>query len=456
MPIAPALHSIHFPESQDDLERARHRLKFEELFTLQLMLALRRNRVKMGLPGISFGVKSRLARRLVDSLPFKLTKAQVRVVKEIATDMNSPRPMNRLLQGDVGSGKTIVALIAMLIAIENGYQAAFMAPTEILAEQHFMTLKGFLKDLPVEVRLLLGGQRAKLRDGVLGDVKSGSAQLLVGTHALIQADVEFAKLGLVIIDEQHRFGVTQRVALKEKGEAGGGPTPRPDASRSQPSGTYPGAPRSQGAGMGPHPDVLVMTATPIPRTLSLTIYGDLDVSVINELPSNRLPVETLLKFNADHQWIHRFIKSQVEGGAQVYVVYPLVEESEKLDLKAATESYELLKSKVFPDLKVGLIHGRMPGEEKDRVMAAFKSGKLQILVATSVIEVGIDIPNASVMVIEHAERFGLSQLHQLRGRVGRGAAQSTCIIVAPDWMGKLLRRRSTPEHAGDRRRVQNR
>jgi len=422
MPIAPALRSIHFPESQDDLERARHRLKFDELFTLQLMLALRRNRVKMGMPGISFGVKSKLARRLVDALPFKLTKAQVRVVKEIAADMNSPRPMNRLLQGDVGSGKTIVALIAMLIAIENGYQAAFMAPTEILAEQHYMTLNGFLKDLPIRVRLLLGGQRAKVRDGVLEDVRGGSAQLIVGTHALIQADVEFAKLGLVIIDEQHRFGVTQRVALKEKGEAAGGPTP--------------------------HPDVLVMTATPIPRTLSLTIYGDLDVSIINELPSNRLPVETLLKFNADHQWIYRFIKSRVEAKAQAYIVYPLVEESEKLDLKAATESYELLKSKVFADFNVGLIHGRMPGEEKDTVMAAFKSGNLQILVATSVIEVGIDIPNASVMVIEHAERFGLSQLHQLRGRVGRGAAQSTCIMVAPDWMGKLLRRRSTPDLPG--------
>ena len=410
--LGPALHSIHFPESPESLERARRRLKFDELFAMQLMLALRRNGVKAGPPGISFNVSSKLARRLVDSLPFRLTRAQVRVVKEIADDMSSPSPMNRLLQGDVGSGKTIVALIAMLIAIENGYQAAFMAPTEILAEQHFMTLKNFLNDLPVTVRLLIGGQRARLREDVLEDVRRGSAQLIVGTHALIQESVEYANLGLAVIDEQHRFGVTQRVALVGKGKV---------------SGALP-----------PHPDVLVMTATPIPRTLSLTIFGDLDVSVIDQMPSNRRPVRTVVKFESERDSIHSFIREQLESGRQAYIIYPLIEESEKLDLKAATESYEMLRTTVFSDRKVGLIHGRMPAEEKESIMAVFKRGELDVLVSTTVIEVGIDIPNAAVMVIEHAERFGLSQLHQLRGRVGRGSDQSYCILAAPDWMRRAL------------------
>jgi ATP-dependent DNA helicase RecG len=412
IPLGAALHSIHFPESLDALESARKRLKFDELFILQLMLALRRNQAKEGIPGIAFDVKSKLARQLVDSLPFQLTHAQVRVINEIAEDMSTPKAMNRLLQGDVGSGKTIVALTAMLIAIENGYQAAFMAPTEILAEQHFMTLKSLLKDLPVNARLLIGGQRARLREDVLEDVRRGSAQLVVGTHALIQESVEYAKLGLAVIDEQHRFGVIQRAALVGKGKVPGD--------------------------VAPNPDVLVMTATPIPRTLSLTIYGDLDVSTIDELPSNRRPIKTLVKFEYERNSVWQFVRQQLSEGRQAYIIYPLVEESAKLDLKAATESYETLRTTVFADRNVGLIHGRMPTEEKDSVMAAFNRGELDILVATTVIEVGIDIPNAAVMVIEHSERFGLSQLHQLRGRVGRGPEQSYCIVTAPDWMRRLL------------------
>ncbi len=424
MPIGPALHSIHFPESLDALEQARRRLKFDELFVLQLMLALRRNQVKEGIPGIAFDVKSTLARQLVDSLPYTLTRAQIRVINEIAGDMSIPKPMNRLLQGDVGSGKTIVALTAMLIAIENGYQAAFMAPTEILAEQHFMTLKTFLKHLPVNARLLIGGQRAKLREDILEDVRRGSAQLIVGTHALIQESVEYAKLGLAVIDEQHRFGVTQRAALVGKGKVPGE--------------------------VAPNPDVLVMTATPIPRTLSLTVYGDLDVSTIDELPSNRRQIKTFVKFESERQSIYRFIREQLAEGRQAYIIYPLIEESEKLDLKAATESFEALRTTVFADRTVGLLHGRMPTDEKDEVMAAFNRGELDILVATTVIEVGIDIPNAAIMVIEHSERFGLSQLHQLRGRVGRGPEQSFCIVTAPDWMRRLLAAsRSDPTPFGE-------
>jgi ATP-dependent DNA helicase RecG len=412
LPLRQAIRAIHFPPSTDELAAARRRLKFDELFAMQLLLALRRKSVKVDLPGIRFSVESKLARQLVDSLPFKLTKAQVKVIKEIAGDMQSPRPMNRLLQGDVGSGKTVVALTAMLIAVENGYQAAFMAPTEILAEQHFRTLAALLKGLPVNVRLLIGGQKTKLREDIVEDIQRGSAQIVVGTHALIQDEVRFAALGLVIIDEQHRFGVAQRIALREKG----------------------GSPQG-----GPRPDILVMTATPIPRTLSLTLYGDLDVSVIDELPANRKSIKTVLKLESQETSAYDFIRRQVEEGRQAYIVYPLVEESEKVDLKAATESFGRLKSEIFPDLRLGLLHGRMASEEKEEVMKAFKEGNIDVLVSTTVIEVGIDVPNASIMVIEHAERFGLSQLHQLRGRVGRGAEQSYCILIAPDWMKALAR-----------------
>jgi len=395
-----AIRAIHFPKTNDELNEARRRLKFDELFYLQLLLAYRRRKVKVQEKGISFTVESKLARQLVDSLPFKLTKAQVRVINEIAEDMKSDKPMNRLLQGDVGSGKTVVALIATLICVENGYQAAFMAPTEVLAEQHYRTIADFLKIIPVNIRLLIGGQKKRLREDVLEDIRRGTAQIVVGTHALVQEHVEFASLGLAIIDEQHRFGVLQRATLREKGF---------------------------------NPDVLVMTATPIPRTLSLTVYGDLDVSVIDEMPKDRTPIETLLKFESQKDWVYDFVREQVNKGGQAYIVFPLVEESEKIDLKAAVESYEHLKSKVFPDFRLGLIHGRMPSDTKDEVMQAFKERRIDILVATTVIEVGIDVPNATVVVIEHAERHGLSQLHQLRGRVGRGADQSFCILVAQPW-----------------------
>ncbi|MFI5252663.1 MAG: ATP-dependent DNA helicase RecG [Bacteroidota bacterium] len=412
-----AIKQIHFPGSDSELENARYRLKFDELFILQVLLALRRKHSTVDLPGIAFNVESKLARKLVDSLPFTLTKAQVKVIKDIAGDMKSARPMNRLLQGDVGSGKTIVAAVSMLIAIDNGYQAAFMAPTEILAEQHFHTLAKLFKDLPVNVRLLVSGQKKRLRTDILEDIQRGSAQLVVGTHALIQEGVEFGKLGMVVIDEQHRFGVMQRSILKEKGVV------------------------SHNGRL--YPDVLVMTATPIPRTLSLTIYGDLDVSVIDELPRHRKPIKTVIRTESQQQSVYDFIRSEIISGRQVYIVYPLVEESEKLDLKAATESYEFLRTKVFIDCKVGLLHGRMAPEEKDSIMEEFKSKKLDILVATTVVEVGIDVPNASVMIIEHAERFGLSQLHQLRGRVGRGVEQSYCILMAPDWLGSKVRRISS-------------
>ncbi len=401
-----ALRSIHFPQGWNDLDRARRRLKFDELFYLQLLLAYRKREVKLEQQGVSFVVKSKLARQLVDSLPFELTKAQKKVIREIASDMSSPRPMNRLLQGDVGSGKTIVALIAMLIAIENGYQTAFMAPTEILSEQHFHTLRNFLKAIPVNVRLLIGGQRQRLRKDILEDVKRGSAQLVVGTHALIQEQVTFNQLGLVVIDEQHRFGVLQRAVLREK------------ALKSS---------------LRPvHPDVLVMTATPIPRSLAMTVYGDLDVSIINEMPEHRKPIRTILRFDSQREEVYEFVRQEVAKGRQVYIVYPLIEESEKLDLQAATKNFQRLRDEIFSDLDIELIHGRMSPDAKDEIMSDFKLGKINILVATTVIEVGIDVPNATVMVIENAERFGLAQLHQLRGRVGRGSEQSYCILVAKE------------------------
>ncbi len=399
-PLGAALRSVHFPRTQEELDSSIRRLKYEELFFFQLKLALKR-RAMQEEQGVSFVVESKLARQLVDSLPFKLTKAQIRVIKEITADMKSPRPLNRLLQGDVGSGKTIVALICILIAVDSGFQAVFMAPTEILAEQHFRTLSGLLKDIPVNLRLMIGGQKTRLRKDVLEDISRGSANIVVGTHALFEKKVEFGNLGFVVIDEQHRFGVMQRAELRQKGN---------------------------------NPDVLVMTATPIPRTLSLTVFGDLDVSVIDELPRERKPIKTLLRSDSDQEKVFEFVRGQIREGRQAYFVYPLIEESEKLDLKAATEHYEHLQKHVFPDLRLGLIHGRLASEEKDGIMKAFKDRQLDILVATTVIEVGIDVPNASVMVIENAERFGLAQLHQLRGRVGRGVEQSYCILMAPKWL----------------------
>ncbi|MGD1045680.1 MAG: ATP-dependent DNA helicase RecG [Bacteroidota bacterium] len=419
-----AIRSIHFPGSFQELDTAQRRLKFDELFFLQLMLALRKRGAQQQLRGLIYNIESTLARQLVDSLQFELTLAQKRVLREIIDDLKSSYPMNRLMQGDVGSGKTIVALCTALIAVENGLQVAFMAPTEILAEQHYQTLKSFLYSLPVKVRMLIGGQRKKLREDVLEDIRSGSANIVVGTHALVEEKVEFTKLGLVIIDEQHRFGVMQRATLR---------------------------------GKGMNPDVLVMTATPIPRTLAMTLYGDLEVSTIDELPSNRKPIRTAIRTESQKHKVYQFVKDEIDRGRQAYIVFPLIEESEKIDLKAATKEYEHLQKNIFQNYRLGLLHGRLKPEIKDEVMQKFKGGDIQILVATTVIEVGIDIPNATVMIIENAERFGLSQLHQLRGRVGRGADQSYCILIANyNWFDahakgmEMLELRDQKEHAHER------
>ncbi|MDQ2976232.1 MAG: ATP-dependent DNA helicase RecG, partial [Acidobacteriota bacterium] len=332
-------------------------------------------------------------------LPFKLTEAQRRVVKEIFRDLKSDAPMNRLLQGDVGSGKTIVALIAMLAAMENGYQTALMAPTEILAEQHARNIKRLLAKSPYRVELLAGSLRTAEKRTLQLDLAAGEIHACIGTHAIIQEAVSFKNLGLAVIDEQHRFGVMQRAELRARGL---------------------------------NPDVLVMTATPIPRSLTMTIYGDLDVSVIDEMPPGRTPVETQVLGEEQRLDVKKLIAGEVKAGRQVYVVYPLVEESEKMDLKDATRRYEYLRDQVFPKLSVGLLHGKMKSAEKDEVMRRFVAGKIDILVSTTVIEVGVDVPNASVMIVEHAERFGLSQLHQLRGRVGRGAEKSYCVLLTSD------------------------
>ena len=398
--IYASIKRIHFPKSYGELKHAVRRLKFDELFYFQLLMAYRKRELKGELKGIPFRLGRELSAVLKQNLPFELTNAQKRVIKEIHNDMQQSVPMNRLLQGDVGSGKTIVALFAMLTAIENGYQCALMAPTEILAEQHWRSIRNFLKDLPVNVRLLVGGQKKKLRDDVLEDIRRGTAHIVIGTHALIQEHVQFADLGFVIIDEQHRFGVSQRALLREKGKE--------------------------------NPDVLVMTATPIPRTLSLTVYGDLDISILDELPKNRKQIRTAVRYDKDKAKIFEFVRTEVKKGRQSYVVYPLIEESDKVDLKAATKEFEHLSGKIFPEYSLGLLHGRLTSEEKDDLMQRFKKNEIQILVATTVIEVGIDVPNATIMIIENAERFGLSQLHQLRGRVGRGAEQSFCILLTDE------------------------
>ncbi len=395
LPSAVAM--IHFPKNYAERDHAVRRLKFDELFYFQLLMAYRKRELRGALKGIPFVPSSTLNGPLLRSLPFALTSAQERVIREIRSDMERPVPMNRLLQGDVGSGKTIVAVTAMLTAVENGYQCALMAPTEILAEQHWRSISDAVKGLPVNIRLLVGGQKKKLREDVLDEIRNGTAQIVIGTHALIQEQVRFANLGLAVIDEQHRFGVSQRAVLREKGKE--------------------------------NPDVLVMTATPIPRTLSLTVYGDLDVSVIDELPKDRRPIRTAVRSDKDKKKIFDFVRTEVTAGRQAYVVYPLIDESEKIDLKAAVKEYDMLRSSVFPDFSVGLLHGKLSSEEKDDLMQRFKRNEIKILVATTVIEVGIDVPNATIMIIENAERFGLSQLHQLRGRVGRGAAQSYCILV---------------------------
>lgn len=398
MPLDKALRSAHYPSTADKLSAANMRLKFEELFFIQLIImsyARKRQQERIG----------RRFTRIGDTfntfyhnyLPFPLTEAQKRVIREIHADMSSGHQMNRLLQGDVGSGKTLVALMIMLIAIDNGCQACIMAPTEILAEQHLQTFQNFLQDIPIHVELLTGNIKGKRRSAIEEGLQNGSVNILIGTHAVIEDNVQFNNLGLVIIDEQHRFGVAQRARLWQK------------------------------SNICPH--VLVMTATPIPRTLAMTLYGDLDVSVIDQLPPGRKPIRTLHIYDNQPEQLYKGVIREIEAGHQAYFVYPLVKESEKLDLKNVEDEYVHLKD-IFPQYRISMVHGKMKPHEKDAEMQKFVSGETQILVATTVIEVGVNVPNASVMIIQNAERFGLSQLHQLRGRVGRGAEQSYCILVS--------------------------
>ncbi|HVG33672.1 MAG TPA: ATP-dependent DNA helicase RecG [Pyrinomonadaceae bacterium] len=412
---AEAIRHIHFPAEDAplaDYERARSpahlRLIFEEFFWVALALLIRRGERIKEPKGAVIEITERVRERIASVLPFSLTGAQERVIARIFDDMTSDAPMNRLLQGDVGSGKTIVALQAMLAAMENGYQAALMVPTEILAEQHARNIKRLLARTPYRVELLTGSLRATEKRRLHKDTAAGEVHACVGTHALIQEAVAFHKLGLVVIDEQHRFGVLQRAELRTRGF---------------------------------NPDVLVMTATPIPRSLAMTAYGDLDVSVIDELPPGRTPIKTVVVGEDQRAGVYKGVEREVRAGRQVYVVYPLVEESEKMDLKDATRMYEHLRDRVFPTFTVGLLHGKMKSSEKEEVMRRFVAGEIQILVATTVIEVGVDVPNASVMLIEHAERFGLSQLHQLRGRVGRGAEQSFCVLLASEKRTSVARER---------------
>lgn len=407
MPRAQALRELHFPSSLTSIDAARRRMKFEELFFFELLLGARHRSRKRPERGLAIDPKSPRARRLVESLPFTLTNAQRRVIHEIVGDMSSGAPMHRLLQGDVGSGKTVVALLSMLDVIDSGYQTLIMAPTEILAEQHYNSMRRMLDGMDVDVVQLVGGQRKKVRDALRSRIAAGEAQIIVGTHALFEADIQYHRLGLIVIDEQHRFGVAQRAELRRMGRAS-----HDDGERT--------------------PHILVMSATPIPRTLSMTLYGDLDVSVIDELPADRKPIKTNVVFESQLQRIHGFIRDEVAAGRQAYIVYPLVEKSDKLELKSAVEHHEMLQHEVFPDLRVGLLHGQMLWYEKEDAMRAFLRRDYDILVATTVVEVGIDVPNATIMLIENAERFGLSQLHQLRGRVGRGAEQSYCFLATKD------------------------
>ena len=406
-----ALWRVHWPEPGEsfaDLQASRTpahiRLIFEELFFVELGLELKRRQLKAQ-TGIAFELTPAVKAALIKILPFHPTGAQLRAFKEIAHDMKSAAPMRRLLQGDVGSGKTIVAFEAAIVAIENGYQVALMAPTEILAQQHYFSARKILEKAGYRMVLLTGSLENDRKREVRRHIAQGNAQLVIGTHALIEEKVEFAKPGLVIVDEQHRFGVMQRLKLMRKSGDGAQPEKQPE------------------------PDVLVMTATPIPRTLALTLYGDLDLSVLDELPPGRTPIVTrrITDERSDEVW--QFVRKQVAGGHQAYVVYPVIEENEELELKAAIKMHGELRQSVFPEFRVGLLHGRLAAEEKEAAMRGFQAGEIQILVSTTVIEVGVDVPNATVMVIEHAERFGLAQLHQLRGRIGRGAAKSFCVLM---------------------------
>jgi len=395
-PLEEALSRVHRPRSLDEAESGRRRLAFDELFDQQLVHARARYLAKRARVGLGFQARNDLTRRLTEHLPFQLTGDQQKATREILDDMKAPVRMHRLLMGDVGTGKTVVALFAMLLAVENEFQAVLMAPTELLAEQHHATLTRLLQPLDIRPELLVGRMTTSEKAASRERIARGGARVVLGTHALIQESVVFQRLGLAVIDEQHRFGVEQRAALAEKGDA---------------------------------PDVLLLTATPIPRSLALTLYGDLDVTQLRERPPGRGAVKTALRMEEARPRIYKFLRSECEAGRQVYVIYPVIDESERADLKAATTMATKLKA-AFPEFRIGLVHGRLSADERDETMRAFRDNKIQILVATTVIEVGIDVPNATVMLIEHAERFGLAQLHQLRGRVGRGSAASHCILLS--------------------------
>ena len=419
--IADALLNIHWPRDEATMRRARRRLAFEEFLLMQLALAQRKSEREAPGLGLRLPPRGDLVLRLEEKLPFKLTAAQRRVIGEIVSDMSSDRPMNRLLQGDVGSGKTVVAAAALMAAVDNGYQGALMAPTEILAEQHYLVLSKLLASFDIEVELLIGSVSKRDKGRIHGRARAGEIPVLVGTHALIQEGVEFDRLGVVVVDEQHRFGVIQRAALRRKGV---------------------------------NPELLVMTATPIPRTLALTVYGDLEVSALDEMPPGRKAVETQWLPTARQDEAFAFVRDQVAQGRQAYVVCPLIEESDKLEAEAAVRLYEQLRDQVFPDLRLGLLHGRMNTAEKDAAMESFRRGETDILVSTTVIEVGVDVPNASVMLVLNAERFGLAQLHQLRGRVGRSTHQSHCLVVTDARYDPHLRSASDDPAQEGRRRMQ--
>lgn len=407
LPRKVALQKMHFTLHPEELDKVRKRFVYEEFFYSQLLWARHKRFHAQDVKGIRFENRRDLTSRLYRELPFKLTQAQKRVINEIFGDMCSDRQMSRLLQGDVGSGKTIVTLFAMLLAVENGLQAALMAPTEILADQHYGNITRLLKDFPLNVVLLKGGSY-KGKAQTKNAISTGEANLIIGTHALLQSDISFEKLGFVAVDEQHRFGVQQRATLARKDK---------------------------------HPDLLYLSATPIPRSLSLTVYGDLEVSIINELPPDRIPVKTLVRSNQKIDLVYREVTKELAAGSQVYVVCPLIEESDKMDLLDAQRMHNHLSTNVFPQYSCVLLHGKMPSREKDAIMLRFKAGEIRILVSTTVIEVGLDIPNASVMIVEHAERFGLAQLHQLRGRVGRGGQQAWCYLIEHFPLSSVARER---------------
>jgi ATP-dependent DNA helicase RecG len=410
-----AIHSIHQPENGEKLTNAIYRLKFDELFFLQILMAKKKAYTKKEI-STAYPEIGNYTRNIYEKLPFNLTDAQIKAMREVRKDLGQPHQMNRLIQGDVGCGKTVVALLSSTIVADNGGQIAVLAPTEILARQHYKSIKELGDLVGLKVELLLGGKKGDERESLLQKVKNGEIQLLIGTHALIQPDIEFKNLGLVVIDEQHRFGVEQRKALLEKGN---------------------------------HPHILAMTATPIPRTLAITYHGDMDVTVIDQLPGNRQPVKTFVVTSDQQERIYNFLRKEVKDGSQCFIVYPIIEESEKLDLKAADTEYKKLSKDIFPEFDIGYIHGKIKSEDRDLKMEAFKKNELQILVATTVIEVGIDIPNATVIVIENADRFGLAQLHQLRGRIGRGDKPGYCILIPGKNDGFISERLKIMESTSD-------